>query len=135
MAEGADISAWIALFLGLYALAAGLGELRSPNGWWTMLKEFERSPALRFLTGLLVLALGSAIYLTNPWQPGDWLAITVSVISGFAVAEGLLIIAAGERFLHLARALLGRAGRAWAAFAALFGLAAILVALSRLHPF
>jgi len=135
MAESADISAWIALFLGVYALAAAAGELRSPNTWWTMLKDFERSPALRFLTGLVTLALGAAIYLVNPWQPGDWLAIAVSVVGGIAVAEGLLILAAGERFLHLARALLGRGGRAWAGFAALLGIAAILVGMSRLLTF
>jgi len=132
MAENADISAWIALFLGLYSLAAGTGELRSPNTWWTMLKEFERSPALRFVTGFITLTLGAAIYLVNPWRPDDWLAIAVSAVGGVAVAEGLLILAAGERFLHLARALIGRAGRAWAGFAVLFGIAAILVALSRL---
>jgi hypothetical protein len=68
--QSADISAWIALFLGLYALAAGIGELRSPNSWSTMLKEFERSPALRFVTGLVAaLALGATIYLANPWRP------------------------------------------------------------------
>jgi len=135
MAEGDDISAWIAMFLGLYALAAGAGELRSPNTWWTMLKDFERSPALRFVTGLVTLTLGAAIYLANPWRPEDWLAIAVSVVGGIAVAEGMLILAAGERFLHLTRAVLGRAGRAWAGFGALFGIAAILVALSRLHAF
>ena len=135
MATSASIPAWIALFVGLYALAAGVGELRAPNTWWTMLKEFERSPALRFLTGLLVLVLGAAIYLVNPWRPGDWLAITVSAVGGLAVAEGLLILAAGERFLHFARALLGRAGRAWAALAALLGIAAIVVALARLQVF
>src|SRR6187399_91747 len=63
MAEGTDISAWIALFLGLYALAASAGELRSPNTWWTMLKDFERIPAFRFVTGFVTLALGTAIYL------------------------------------------------------------------------
>jgi len=135
MAEGADISAWIALFLGLYALAAAISELRSPNTWWTMLKEFERSPALRFVTGCVTLALGAAIYLANPWRPGDWLAITVSAIGGITAAEGLLILASGERFLHFARALIGRAGRAWAALAVLFGIAAIVVGVSRLHPF
>src|SRR5688500_18159994 len=51
MAETSQLPAWIALFLGLYWLAAGVGELRGPNGWWMMLKEFERSPALRFVTG------------------------------------------------------------------------------------
>ena len=135
MAESADISAWIALFLGLYSLAAATAELRSPNTWWTMLKEFERSPALRFLTGYATLALGAAIYLVNPWRPDDWLAVAVSVLGGVAAAEGLLILAAGGCFLGFARALLGRAGRAWAGFAALFGIAAIVVGLSRLHAF
>ena len=134
MAEGADISAWIALFLGIYALAASAGELRSPNTWWTMLKDFERIPALRFVTGFATLALGATIYLVNPWRPEDWLSIAVSVVGGIAVAEGLLILAAGERFLHFGRALLGRGGRAWAGFAALFGIGAILVGMLRVHP-
>jgi hypothetical protein len=135
MATSDEIPAWIALFVGLYSLAAAAGEMRSPNTWWTMLKEFERSPALRFVTGYVTLGLGAAIYLVNPWRSDDWLAVAVSVIGGVAVAEGLLILAAGDRFLHLARALLGRAGRAWAGFAALVGIAAILVALSRLQLF
>jgi hypothetical protein len=133
MAHGADISAWIAFFVGLYALAAAAGELRSPNTWWTMLKDFERSPAQRFLTGLVALSLGATIYLVNPWRPDDWLSIAVSVVGGIAVAEGLLILAAGERFLRLGRALLGRGGRGWAGFAALFGIAAIVVGMTRLH--
>jgi vacuolar-type H+-ATPase subunit I/STV1 len=135
MAESANIPAWIALFLGLYLLSASAGELRSPNTWWTMLKEFERSPALRFVTGFVTLAIGAAIYLVNPWRADDWLAVAVSVVGGVAVAEGLMILAAGERFLHLARALLGRAGRAWAGFGALLGVAAIAVGISRLHTF
>lgn len=134
MAEGAEIPAWIALFVGLYALAAGVGEVRTPNGWWMMLKEFERSAALRFVTGFVTLALGATIYLVNPWRPDDWLAIAVSVIGGIAVAEGLLILAAGDRFLNLARAVLGRAGRVWAGFYVLLGIGLVLVALPRLHP-
>jgi hypothetical protein len=135
MAHGSQISAWILLFVGLYALAASVGELRSPNSWWMMLKEFERSPALRFVTGFVTLALGAAIYLVNPWRADDWLSIAVSVIGGIAVAEGLLILAAGERFLNMARALVARAGRVWASFHALLGIAMVLLALSRLQTF
>jgi hypothetical protein len=135
MAAGDDISAWIALFVGLYALAAGVAELRRPNTWWVMLKEFERGPALRLVTGLLVLTIGAAIYLVNPWVPGDWLSIAVSVAGGLAIAEGLLILAAVDRFLNFGRALIGRAGRAWAGLSALFGMAAILVAIARLQVF
>jgi hypothetical protein len=135
MAESATIPAWIALFVGLYALAAAVGELRAPNTWWMMLKEFERSPVLRFVTGLVTLALGATIYLVNPWRPEDWLAVAVSVVGGMAVAEGVLILAAGDRFIAFGRALIGRAGRAWAGFSALFGIAAILAGLSRLQVF
>jgi len=135
MAEHGNVSAWIALFLGLYALAAAVGELRAPNTWWMMLKEFERSPVLRFMTGLLTLALGATIYLVNPWRPDDWLAVAVSALGGVAVVEGLLMLAAGDRFIAFGRALIGRAGRAWAGFAALFGVAAILAGLSRLQAF
>jgi len=135
MAATGPISAWIAFFVGLYLLAAGTGELRSPNGWWMMLKEFERSAALRFVTGFLALAIGATIYLVNPWVPGDWLSIAVSVIGGVAIAKGLLILAAGERFLNLARALIGRGGRVWASLTVLAGIALLLVALSRLQAF
>lgn len=135
MAEPSQVSAWIMFFIGLYSLAAAAGELRSPNTWWAMLKDFERSAALRFLTGLLVLALGAAVYLVNPWLPGDWLSVVVSALGGVMIAEGLLILAAGDRFLHVARALIGRAGRAWAGLSALLGIAMILLAMSRLQTF
>ena len=132
MAETSEIPAWIALFLGLYLLAAGAGELRAPNGWWMMLKEFERSPALRFVTGFVTLAFGAMLYLVTPWRPDDWLSIAVSVIGGICAAEGILILAAGDRFLLLARGLVTTASGLWAGFSALFGIGAIVVALSRL---
>jgi hypothetical protein len=135
MAEPSQISAWIALFLGLYWLAAGAGELRGPNGWWMMLKEFERSPALRFVVGFVTLAFGATLYLVNPWRPDDWLALAVSVIGGIHVAQGLLILAAGERALHAARALIGRSGRVWGGLAALAGAALAIIAMMRLYTF
>ena len=133
MAETGDISAWIALFMGLYSLAAAVGEFRSPGTWVTMLKDFERSAGLRFLTGLFCVVLGATIYLVNPWVAGDWLAIAVSVIGGLCAAEGLLILASGDRFLHLARGLMGRHNAFWAGFAALFGIGAIIAGLARLQ--
>ena len=138
MAETSQLSAWIALFIGLYLFAAGAGELRAPNTWWAMLKEFERSPGLRFLTGVTALSLGAAIYLVNPWRPnesgrGDWLAIAVSMIGGLGVAKGILVLASGDRYLRFARAMLGRAGRAWAGLSLLAGLGLTVVAMLRLQ--
>jgi len=132
MAETLDIPAWIALFLGLYALAAAVGEFRQPGMWMAMLQELERSAALAFLTGLICIALGAAIYLVSPWRPGDWLSVTISVIGGLCAVEGMLILAAGDRFLGLARSVFTHARRVWAGLSALVGFALILTALARL---
>ena len=133
MAEAQDLPAWILLFVGLYSLAAAVGELRLPGTWARMLGDFERGPGLRFLTGFFVLSLGAAVYLVNPWRPDDWVAVLVSVMGGLMVAEGALILAMGDRFLGFARALIGRASTAWAGFSALLGFALIALALSRLQ--
>ena len=63
------------------------------------------------------------------------LSVAVSVIGGLAVAEGLLIMAMGDRFLHFARTLVIRFGRAWVGIAALLGIAFVLAGLSRMQVF
>lgn len=132
MHQPADIPAWIAFFLGLYSLASGAGEIRNPGGWAAMLADFERSSGTRFVTGAFCIALGAAIYLASPWREGDWLAIAVNVIGGIAVAEGMLILAAGDRFVAIARRALGNSSATWAGISAAFGLAALIAAFSRL---
>ena len=132
MADGIDIPAWIALFIGLYSASAALGELRHPGGWVGMVAHFERDLGLRFLTGLVCLGLGAAIYLVSPWRPGDWLAVLVTVIGGGMVVEGALILAFGDNFLAFARRLMGAANRLWAGLSLLLGAALIVVALLRL---
>lgn len=127
-----DIPAWIAFFIGLYALSSGVGELRAPGTWEAMLGDFERLPALRFLTGVVCIIIGAAIYLGSPWQAGDPLSAVLNVIGGLSAGEGMLILAAGDRFLPFARKLLAGKNTAWAGFSALFGMAAILLALSRI---
>lgn len=132
MADGIDIPAWIALFIGIYSASAAIGELRHPGGWVGMVAHFERDLGLRFLTGIICLGLGAAIYLVSPWRPGDWLAVLVTVIGGGMVVEGALILAFGDNFLAFARRLMGAANRLWAGLSLLLGAALIVVALLRL---
>ena len=132
MADGIDIPAWIALFIGLYSASAAIGELRHPGGWVGMVAHFERDLGLRFLTGIVCLGLGAAIYLVSPWRPGDWLAVLVTVIGGGMVVEGALILAFGDNFLAFARRLMGAAYRLWAVLSLLLGAALIVAALLRL---
>lgn len=132
MADATDIPAWIALFLGLYALAASLGEFRSPGLWQKMINDLAVGAGLQYLAGIICVTMGAAIYLVNPWQPGDWLAVTITLVGAGIVLEGLALLAFGGPFMDIARRFMGGAARVWAAIAALFGIALITIALLRL---
>lgn len=132
MAEVSQIPAWVALFAGLYALGASIGELRVPGSWVAMLDDFENRSGLQFLTGIVLIGLGAAIYLANPWNPSDWLAVVVTVLGGGMALEGVIMLGFGKPYMHFARKLLGQASRGWAILSAILGIALIAVALMRL---
>ncbi|GAA4043255.1 hypothetical protein [Parerythrobacter jejuensis] len=133
MATAATLPAWIALFLGLYTLAACVAELRTPGGWDSMIAELDKSFLARLISGAFALTLGATIYLVTPWNPDDWLSILISVIGGLAVAKGLVLIAAGDRTVALYnRFFKGRTGLI-AGIDAVLGAALVFVAMSRLQ--
>lgn len=131
MADTHDITAWIALFMGLYALGAAIGELRSPGSWAAMLDDFEKAEGLRFLTGIVVLSLGAVIYLVNPLDWADWLSVVITVIGGGMVIEGVVILGWGRPYLHFASSLLGAVNRVWALLSAGIGIVLVCVAMLR----
>lgn len=132
MAETADIPNWILMFMGVYALAASVGEFRSPGFWQAMVGELTRSRGLQFLTGIACITIGAAIYLASPYNPGDWVSVIVTLLGAWMVIEGAAILAFGDMFLKLADKLMGAANRVWASLSALVGVVAIVVALMRL---
>lgn len=133
MGNAGNITGWITFFIGLYALAAGIGELRRPGFWAKMVQETRNSRALQFLTGMFTLLLGATIYLVNPWDSGDLLSILITVLGAWIFIEGALILAVGDWFLNFASKLMGAASRLWAGFSIIIGLAAIFAALVRLQ--
>ncbi|WP_417622050.1 hypothetical protein [Parasphingorhabdus sp.] len=133
MGSAGNITGWITLFFGLYGLAAGVGEYRNPGFWSNMLGEIRASSALQFVTGIVTLALGATIYLVNPFDPADWLSILVTVIGGWIIIEGMLILALGDWFMNFASRLMGKEARFWAVLAIIFSLAAIFAGLVRLQ--
>ena len=132
MAEAHNIPAWILLFFGIYALAASLGEFRQPGFWKSMIDDFEKVPALRFLTGIFCIVLGAAIYLANPWIPGDWMSVVVTIVGGWVVVEGVMFLAFGDKFIKLSAVMMGGGMRIWAIVGAVGGAAMIVAALLRL---
>ena len=133
MAQASDMSAWIALFLGLAMLAVSVAELRSPGGWMKLVEELDASFALRFVTGFFTVMFGAVVYLANPWDRGDWLSVLVTVIGGIGVAKGLLILAAPDRIMGLGRRILGTRSTFIAGIDALLGAGLLFAALSRLQ--
>lgn len=133
MGNAGNITGWITFFFGLYAVAAGTGEFRQPGFWAKMVQETRDSRALQFLTGMFTLLLGATVYLVNPWDPGDMLAILITVLGAWIFIEGALILAAGDWFLKFAGKLMGAASRLWAGLSIAIGLAAIFAALVRLQ--
>ena len=133
MGNTGNIAGWITFFIGLYAVAAGIGEFRRPGFWAKMVREIRESSALQFLTGMVTLVVGATIYLVNPWNPGDLLSILITVLGGWIFIEGALILAVGDWFLNFASKLMGTANRIWAGFSIVVGLGAIFAALVRLQ--
>ena len=123
--------AWTALFLGLFALFAGVGELRKPGHWQKLIEEIAASPALQLATGLLELFLGAVIYLANPWASSDWLSSLLSVVGGLMCVEALAVVAFSDVYLAFWVRRFGPLSKLWAWCSILIGLALIVV--SALH--
>jgi len=133
MGNAANITGWITFFIGLYSLAAGIGELRQPGFWAGMIREVRASSAIQFLTGMFLITLGAAIYLANPYDPKDILSILITAMGAFMFLEGAAIMAFGDWFLSIAGKMLNSGNKIWAIFSILIGIAAIFVALVRLQ--
>lgn len=126
-----DLPAWIFLMFGLYSLGAGTGELRSPGFWLSMIDDFEAYPSLRFLTGIICLALGGVLYLIGPWAQGDWMVLAVKAIGTWMIVEGFLFLSFSDVFIGFAKRFTGSATRLWAVLSVILGLAMIAAAALR----
>lgn len=133
LGNSGNITGWITLFIGLYAVAAGTGEFRCPGFWAKMVQDIRESSALQFLTGMVALVLGATIYLVNPWNPADLLSILITVLGGWICVEGALILAFGDWFLKFASKLMGGSNRFLAGLSIAVGFGAIFAGLVRLQ--
>jgi hypothetical protein len=127
-----DATAWAAMLLGVFTLAAAVGALRKPGVWQTMVSEIEQSPALQLLCGLVELLLGAAIYLANPWVPADILTCIMKAIGGLMMIEALIVVAFSDLYFHFWLRNLAHMHRAWVTVTLICGLALTTAGLARL---
>lgn len=116
------------VLIGLYDLAAGLAGLTGQIDWQQMIEEFDRSPALTFVTGFLAFIVGGVVIIVHShWT--DVPAAIVSAIGWIAAAEGLSLMVLPRPLLAFSRRLVANQ-RLVSLFAAMFGIALILIGLS-----
>lgn len=133
MIDTFDETAWSALLLGLYTLFAGIGALRNPDTWRTMMVEVSGSPSLQLVAGLLELMLGAAVYLANPWIPADILTCVLKSIGGVMMIEALVLIAFCDIYSGFWLKNLTHMHRGWALFSVAIGLGLTGAGFARFH--
>lgn len=126
-----DYAAWIILLTGIYSIAASIGELRTPGMWVRMVDDIASSTAVRFLTGIVLIAMGGAVYLAGAWDMSDWVPLIVKVLGAWLVIEGALFIAFGDAFIAFARRMMAAATKLWAILSLLLGIAFVTLAVMR----
>ncbi|MFM1983174.1 MAG: hypothetical protein RJB22_1893 [Pseudomonadota bacterium] len=117
-----NVTAWSAVLLGLSAVFAGIGALRKPGIWRTMIDEVERSPALQFVCGMLELLVGTVIYLANPWIPSDILSCIIKTLGGAMMIEALMILGFCDIYTQFWLRTLSHMHRGWAMSTVALGL-------------
>jgi hypothetical protein len=113
---------------GLYLVAIGAGALIAPDRWRAMRGEFERSPGLTTVTGVMTFAIAAAIVGVHH-SFDDPLAIVISLAGIIGAAEGLLLLAVPQLLLAIAGPFYERP-RAWAIVAVLLGAALLAAGLT-----
>ena len=116
------------VLIGVYELAAGIAGLTGAIDWAKILEEFERSPALTFVTGFAAFAIGAAINIAHHHFT-DLPAIIVSAIGWIAIIEGVMIMVCPGPLLRFSRGLVGNR-KLISLLAALVGVALILLGLT-----
>ena len=111
----------IALGFGLYAIAAGIAFLATPERGRRVMTELRDSEALSFVCGILVFFIGAVLLVTHH-KIDTPLEIFVTVLSALAVLEGLVFVALGSSFMRLMNPFLsGNLIRLWGVLALMAG--------------
>jgi len=100
-------SIFLAKLIGPFFLVVGASLLLNQAQFRTMADELMRSPALVFLTGLMILPAGLAIVLTHNVWAADW-RVLITLLGWLSTLSGALRLAAPKRALDVGRRLYAR---------------------------
>jgi hypothetical protein len=114
-------SIFLARLIGPVVLVAAIGLFMNQAGYKAMAREFLRSPALIYLSGILTMTTGLAIVLYHNVWTADWRVI-ITVFGWLATVGGAARIALPDRVRTFGEKMIGKpmamivGGAVWLAF-------------------
>jgi predicted Abi (CAAX) family protease len=117
-------STYLAQLIGPVLLVAAIGLFLNREGYRAMAREFLRSPALLYLSGLLAMAAGVAVVLAHNLWVADW-RVLLTVFGWLAAIGGAARIAVPGATKAVGEAMLDKpawmtiGGAVWLAIGAL----------------
>ena len=100
-------SVFLAKLIGPFFLIVGAALLVNQAQSRLITDEFMRSPALVFLTGLMILPVGLAIVLTHNVWVADW-RVLITILGWLTVFKGALRLLAPQQTLNVGRTFLAK---------------------------
>ena len=91
-------SVFLAKLLGPFFAVVGISVIMNAEAFRGIVKEFLKSPALIFLSGLLTLPVGIAIVLTHNVWVANW-PVLITLIGWLGVISGVARICAPKQIL------------------------------------
>ena len=125
----AVITIQLARAYGIGVIIVALAALLMPARMAVVFADFERSPALAFLSALFAIVLGLVmIVLHSLWT--DLSAVLVSLLGWVVLAKGILLLAAPEGLLKIAGAVSPSVVRLWGIIALILGAIYLAIGLT-----
>jgi hypothetical protein len=100
-------SVFLARLIGPVMLVVGLAVFANQRAFRDMAEEFLASPALLFLSGLLIMPMGVAIVLTHNVWTADW-RVLVTLFGWLNAIGGAVRLLAPATVMQTGRAMLRR---------------------------
>jgi len=86
MSESTNLSAYLALAIAAYMIAAGSSGLTSPTRWSQTMTDFQNHPGLVFIAAIVTFVIGVTLVLLAP-DPSSGLGLAVLLVGWVAIAE------------------------------------------------
>ena len=100
-------SIFLAKLIGPFFLLVGLSLLVNQAQFGIIANEFLQSPALVFLTGLIILPAGLAVVLTHNVWVADW-RVLITLLGWLSLISGIIRLLVPKRALDVGRRLYAR---------------------------